>query len=259
MRRSTRRRDSSRAAVSSTRRSRRRVIGPRARRPSTSVASAGDAAIREVLADGFCDKGQRQGVYGEIGTYVRGNELWVVLAAPRFTAPGRRGMQTWLPACSSSSTRRGSKSAVAGGGGFRATHALTLSATLTQAAAAHAADMAAQRLHGPPRDRRQRGRRARERAPATAGAPSARTWRRASRTPRPSWRRGSTAPGIARTSWARSSRNGSRVRRLRRRATCAFFGRRSSPRRAEGASTRVDHVPRMHFATATAATASMQP
>src|SRR5262245_40029274 len=44
----------------------------------------GDAAIREVLADSFCDK-VNNAAYTAIGTYVRGNEHWLVLAQ-RFEA-----------------------------------------------------------------------------------------------------------------------------------------------------------------------------
>src|SRR5687767_12637156 len=44
----------------------------------------GDAAIREVLADGFCDK-VNNASYDAIGTYTRGNQFWLVLA-DRFEA-----------------------------------------------------------------------------------------------------------------------------------------------------------------------------
>ena len=103
--------------------------------------AAGDAAIREVLADGFCDKVNNE-AYTAIGAYVRGNELWLVLAA-RFVAPGENDSQPWRSECSRLVNAAREQDRRCGRQRLRATHALTLSATLTQAAAAHAADMAA--------------------------------------------------------------------------------------------------------------------
>ena len=40
---------------------------------------SGDAAIREVLADGFCDK-VNNAAYTAIGTYARDKQFWIVLA-----------------------------------------------------------------------------------------------------------------------------------------------------------------------------------
>ena len=103
--------------------------------------AAGDAAIREVLADGFCDKVNNE-AYTAIGTYVRGNELWLVLAA-RFTAPGENDSQAVAERVLELVNAARKQDRRCGRQRLRATHALTLSATLTQAAAAHAADMAA--------------------------------------------------------------------------------------------------------------------
>ena len=106
----------------------------------------GDAAIREVLADGFCDK-VNNAAYTAIGTYVRGNEFWLVLAqrfqavaASDASAVARRVLELVNEA--RMQQRRCGRKRMA------ATHALTLSPLLTKAAAAQAADMAAKNYMG---------------------------------------------------------------------------------------------------------------
>ena len=101
---------------------------------------SGDAAIREVLAGGFCDK-VNNAAYRAIGTYVRGKEFWLVLAQP-FEAvaasDSRAVAQRVLDLVNDARThqrRCGRKR-------MSATQPLTLSPVLTRAAAAHAADMA---------------------------------------------------------------------------------------------------------------------
>ncbi len=103
--------------------------------------AAGDAAIREVLANGFCDKVNDK-AYTEIGTYVRDNEVWVVLAA-RFAAPAENDSQNVAVRVLELVNEARQQERRCGRRRLAPTHALTLSATLTQAAAAHAADMAA--------------------------------------------------------------------------------------------------------------------
>jgi uncharacterized protein YkwD len=103
--------------------------------------AVGDDAIREVLEDGFCDKVNND-AYTAVGTYVRGNELWLVLAA-RFTAPGEGDLQAVAERVLVLVNDARKQDRRCGRQRLRATHALTLSATLMQAAAAHAADMAA--------------------------------------------------------------------------------------------------------------------
>ena len=106
----------------------------------------GDAAIREVLADGFCDK-VNNAAYSAIGTYVRGNELWLVLAQ-RFEpvaagdAPAVAQRVLELVNEARAQPRRCGRQRMS------ATHTLTLSAGLTRAADAHAADMAANHFMG---------------------------------------------------------------------------------------------------------------
>ena len=76
----------------------------------------GDAAIREVLADGFCDK-VNNAAYTAIGTYVRGNEFWLVLARAFEAVAAERSRAPSRSACSRSSTRRARTNAVAAGRG----------------------------------------------------------------------------------------------------------------------------------------------
>jgi uncharacterized protein YkwD len=106
----------------------------------------GDAAIREVLADGFCDK-VNNATYTAVGTYVRGKEFWMVLAqrfepvaASDATAVAQRVLEL-VNEVRAQQRRCGRQR-------MGATHALTLSATLTRAAAVHAADMAANSFMG---------------------------------------------------------------------------------------------------------------
>jgi len=103
---------------------------------------SGDAAIREVLADGFCAK-VNNAAFTAIGTHVRGNEFWLVLAAPWSDASGAGDAAATAQRVLELVNEARSRDRRCGRQRMRATHALTLSTTLTQAAAAHAADMAA--------------------------------------------------------------------------------------------------------------------
>jgi uncharacterized protein YkwD len=100
----------------------------------------GDAAIREVLAVGFCDK-VNNAAYTAIGTYVRGNELWLVLAQ-RFEAVAASDATAVAQRVLELVNEARAQQRRCGRQRMSATHALTLSAALTRAAAAHAADMA---------------------------------------------------------------------------------------------------------------------
>jgi len=108
--------------------------------------AVGDAAIRDVLAGGFCDK-VNNAAYTTIGTYVRGKEFWLVLAQ-RFEAvaasDSRAVAQRVLELVNDARAhprRCGRKR-------MSATQPLTLSPVLTRAAAAHAADMAKNNFMG---------------------------------------------------------------------------------------------------------------
>ena len=107
---------------------------------------SGDAAIREALAGGFCAK-VNNAPYTAIGTYVRGNQFWLVLAQPfeAVTASDSRAVgQRVLDLVNDARThqrRCGRKR-------MSATQPLTLSPVLTRAAAAHAADMAKNNFMG---------------------------------------------------------------------------------------------------------------
>lgn len=110
---------------------------------STSIDIGGvanDAAIREVLADGFCEA-VNNASYTAIGTYARGDRFWIVLAAP-FTpleatdaGPAAERVLALVNEARAEDRRCGRRR-------FGATHPLRLSDTLTRAAAAHATDMA---------------------------------------------------------------------------------------------------------------------
>lgn len=101
---------------------------------------AGDAAIREVLAGGFCDKVNNE-AYTAIGAYVRGKELWVVLAE-RFEAVAASDSSAVAARVLALVNDARKHERRCGRKKMSATHALTPSAALTRAAAAHAADMA---------------------------------------------------------------------------------------------------------------------
>lgn len=106
----------------------------------------GDAAIREVLADGFCDK-VNNAAYTAIGTYARGNEFWLVLAQ-RFeavTASDASAVAQRVLALVNEARKQQRR---CGRQKMSATHALTLSPLLTKAAAVQAADMAANNYMG---------------------------------------------------------------------------------------------------------------
>ena len=107
---------------------------------------AGDAAIREVLADGFCDK-VNNAAYTAIGTYVRGKEFWMVLAQ-RFEAVAESDASAVARRVLELVNDARAQQRRCGRQRMSATHALTLSAALTSAAATHAADMAANGFMG---------------------------------------------------------------------------------------------------------------
>jgi uncharacterized protein YkwD len=108
--------------------------------------AADDAAIREVLADGFCGA-VNDGAYTEVGVYDRGKEFWLVLAAP-FTLPDAGDTQATAQRVLELVNEARAEGYRCGRRRFPATSALTLSALLTRAAAAHAADMAANGFMG---------------------------------------------------------------------------------------------------------------
>jgi uncharacterized protein YkwD len=108
--------------------------------------AADDAAIREVLADGFCDDVINR-AYTSAGVYERGREFWLVLAAP--FAPIELGSagtaEERVLELVNEARAEGRR---CGRRRFGAAKPLTLSAALTRAAAAHAADMAANAFMG---------------------------------------------------------------------------------------------------------------
>jgi uncharacterized protein YkwD len=106
----------------------------------------GDAAIREVLADGFCDK-VNNAAYTAIGTYSRGNEFWLVLAQ-RFEAVSAGDASAVAQRVLALVNEARSHQRRCGRKKMSATHALTLSPTLTKAAAVQAADQAAHNFMG---------------------------------------------------------------------------------------------------------------
>ena len=108
--------------------------------------AADDVAIREVLAGGFCDK-VNNAAYSAIGTYVRGNEFWLVLAQ-RFQAVAESDAGAVAARVLELVNDARQRQRRCGRKRMSPTHALTLSATLTRAAAAHAADMAANSFMG---------------------------------------------------------------------------------------------------------------
>jgi uncharacterized protein YkwD len=107
---------------------------------------AGDAAIRAALADSFCAK-VNNAAYTAIGSYARGNELWLVLAQ-RFEAVATSDARSVAARVLALVNDARTEDRRCGRKKMSATHALTLSATLTKAAAAHAADMAAHSFMG---------------------------------------------------------------------------------------------------------------
>jgi uncharacterized protein YkwD len=111
---------------------------------STSInigGAANDAAIREVLADGFCNAVNNR-AYTAIGTYTRGDEFWLVLAAP-FVAVAARDAEATAERVLELVNDARARGARCGRRRMEAVRPLTLSPALTRAAAAHAADMAA--------------------------------------------------------------------------------------------------------------------
>ena len=107
---------------------------------------AGEAAIREVLADGFCDK-VNNAAYTAIGTYVRGKEFWLVLAQrfERVSASDAGAVAQRVLKLVNEARKQQRR---CGRQRMSATHALTLSPLLTKAAAVQAADMAANNYMG---------------------------------------------------------------------------------------------------------------
>jgi uncharacterized protein YkwD len=108
--------------------------------------AADDAAVREVLADGFCDS-IGNAAFTTAGAYERGKEFWLVLAAPFApAAPGHAQtaearVLELVNAARAEGRRCGRRR-------FEPARPLALSALLTRAAAAHAADMAANGFMG---------------------------------------------------------------------------------------------------------------
>ena len=107
---------------------------------------SGDAAIREVLADGFCDK-VNNAAYTAIGTYSRDKQFWIVLAE-RFEPVAAKDASAVAQRVLALVNEARAHQRRCGRKKMSATHALTLSATLTKAAAAQAADMAAHNYMG---------------------------------------------------------------------------------------------------------------
>lgn len=100
-----------------------------------------DRALLKILVDNYCEALMNP-AFTEIGTYRRGKQIWIVVAAP-FFAPAikdastvQRDVLALVNKARARPRRCGSKS-------FSAVPPLTLSATLTRAALAHAQDMAA--------------------------------------------------------------------------------------------------------------------
>lgn len=102
--------------------------------------AANDSTILRVLTANYCEE-LTDPAFTEIGTYRRGKEIWLVVAAP-FSAPvikdspaTQREILKLVNAARAKPRRCGSKS-------FPAAPPLALSAVLTRAALAHAQDMA---------------------------------------------------------------------------------------------------------------------
>jgi uncharacterized protein YkwD len=108
--------------------------------------AADDDAIREVLADGFCTD-VLDAAYTAAGAYERGKEFWLVLAAP-FAAVTPGTARTVEERVLELVNRARTEGHRCGRRSFAATKPLTLSAALSRAAAAHAADMAANDFMG---------------------------------------------------------------------------------------------------------------
>ena len=107
---------------------------------------SGDAAIREVLADGFCDK-VNNAAYTAIGTYARDKQFWIVLAE-RFEPVAAKDASTVAQRVLALVNEARAHQRRCGRKKMSATHALTLSPTLTKAAAVQAADQAAHNFMG---------------------------------------------------------------------------------------------------------------
>jgi uncharacterized protein YkwD len=108
--------------------------------------AADDAAIREVLADGFCDA-VSNGTYTAAGAYERATEFWLVLAAP-FVPLEPGNASTAEERVLELVNEARAEARRCGRRRFESAKPLTLSAALTRAAAAHAADMAANDFMG---------------------------------------------------------------------------------------------------------------
>jgi uncharacterized protein YkwD len=108
--------------------------------------AADDAAIREVLADGFCDD-VNDAAYVAAGAYERGKTFWLLLAAPFAPpAPGRaNNVEERVLELVNEARAEGRR---CGRRRFDAARPLKLSDELTRAAAVQAADMAANGFMG---------------------------------------------------------------------------------------------------------------
>ena len=112
-----------------------------------NIGGAADAAaIREVLADGFCDD-VNDAAYVAAGAYERGKTFWLLLAAPFAPpAPGNASnVEERVLELVNEARVAGRR---CGRRRFDAVRPLTLSDALTHAAAAQAADMAANGFMG---------------------------------------------------------------------------------------------------------------
>ena len=107
---------------------------------------SGDAAIREVLADGFCDK-VNNAAYTTIGTYAREKEFWIVLAE-RFEPVAAKDASAVAQRVLALVNEARAKQRRCGRKKMNAAPALTLSPLLTKAAAVQAADQAAHNYMG---------------------------------------------------------------------------------------------------------------
>jgi uncharacterized protein YkwD len=108
--------------------------------------AADEAAIREVLAGGFCDAVNNR-AYTAVGTFVRAREFWLVLAAP-YVAHDAESARAMVERVLELVNDARAEGRLCGGRRRAATRPLELSAALTRAAAAHARDMAANGFMG---------------------------------------------------------------------------------------------------------------
>jgi uncharacterized protein YkwD len=112
---------------------------------ATSLHARGatsDAALRDVLAARFCTQLAAPEL-AEIGAFQRGGEVWIVLAGP-LPAPAADEARVVAERVLALVNEARGEARRCGRSRLEATHPLAFSATLTQIAARHAADMVAQ-------------------------------------------------------------------------------------------------------------------